>query len=158
MNNEQKYESVRQAVDAVFEKYNDKKANIIPIEEAYIPWDNHVLVRPAYEEFLDWIIWYDKEDPGLNPYYKPIGWKKKYESITLEWCNNLQEDAYSITRELYKCGFKRLDIEKYAKKRIMNEYWYQVTAITRDYKFVLITIRNDGFTRGEYEVIKDFSK
>ena len=142
---------VKKLVDKMFEKYADENDNMIAISAA------NYIERSTYEQDpmdIDWNGFSHK----YNQLYFPIGaewdcgnywskegkdketldfWKKKWD----EYNKDLQE----LTTELYKIK-NIFSAEDYFKDNndAINECWYGVIGIMKDYRVVSFVIRDDG--------------
>lgn len=145
-------EKIKKIVDEIFEKYADETDNMIVLGACnYYNEDRHVsFVEEPLKE-----IDFDGFGHDYNKLAYPIG-----RSYDLSWydydngkyVNGADDDKYE---ELMK-GVKKIvdlmpdlglaDIEKYwdNDNEAINECWYGVHAITKDYQIVAFVIRDDG--------------
>lgn len=129
-------ENIHKLVDDIFNKYAEDDDNMIPLSCAN---------RYEYDLY---------EDTGIkvyesislsryndNPYIKPIArnWCRKDE----RWDSYIN-DLTKLANETSKAKVPGAEDFWKDMGECLNEYWYGVIAITRDYKIVGFEIRNDG--------------
>lgn len=133
------YEKVRKLVDEIFEKYSEKDDNMIPLSCAYRP--EYRIYGDTGTEVYNSLMLSDIDGYNDNPYIKPIArnWTEEDE----RW-ESYGEDLDKLDDEISKT--KVPYAEKYWENDgdRLNEYWYGVIAITRDYKIVGFEMRDDG--------------
>lgn len=133
------YEKVHKLVDEIFEKYSEKDDNMIPLSCAYRP--EYRIYGDTGTEVYNSLMLSDIDGYNDNPYIKPIArnWTEEDE----RW-ESYGEDLDKLDDEISKT--KVPYAEKYWENDgdRLNEYWYGVIAITRDYKIVGFEMRDDG--------------
>lgn len=126
---------VHKLVDDIFKKYAENDDNMIPLSCAF---------RPDYDVEDDGYLYdirFGDEHYNDNPYIKPIARKwKRNDKRWYDYLNTLNElvNVLNDTKVPYAYEYWEDNGER------LNEYWYGVIAITRDYKIVGFEIRNDG--------------
>lgn len=121
---------VKELVDTIFNKFGDEESNMIVLSAAYVP------ERTTYEleEPLECIN-FDGFEHRYNKLYYPI---------------DIQDGEFTdLCNELYSYVFGALEIpiaEEFWSddNDALNEYWYGVIGIMKDYKIVSFVIRDDG--------------
>ena len=134
------YENIRKLVDDIFEKYSDKDDNMIPLSCAYRP--EYRIYGDMGIEVYDSISFSDIDDGyNDNPYVKPIArnWFEEDE----RW-ENYTNDLDKLLNEISKTKIPYAEEHWKDDGESLNEYWYGVIAITRDYKIVGFEMRDDG--------------
>lgn len=133
------YEKIHKLVDEIFEKYSEKDDNMIPLSCAYRP--EYRIYGDTGTEVYNSLMLSDIDGYNDNPYIKPIArnWTEEDE----RW-ESYGEDLDKLDDEISKT--KVPYAEKYWENDgdRLNEYWYGVIAITRDYKIVGFEMRDDG--------------
>lgn len=133
------YEKIHKLVDEIFEKYSEKDDNMIPLSCAYRP--EYRIYGDTGTEVYNSLMLSDMDGYNDNPYIKPIArnWTEEDE----RW-ESYGEDLDKLDDEISKT--KVPYAEKYWENDgdRLNEYWYGVIAITRDYKIVGFEMRDDG--------------
>lgn len=133
------YEKIHKLVDEIFEKYSEKDDNMIPLSCAYRP--EYRIYGDTGTEVYNSLMLSDIDGYNDNPYIKPIArnWTEEDE----RW-ESYGEDLDKLDDEISKA--KVPYAEKYWENDgdRLNEYWYGVIAITRDYKIVGFEMRDDG--------------
>lgn len=132
-------EKIYKLVDDIFKKYAEDDDNMIPLSCAYRP--DYRIYGNACTEVYDSITFSDVAGYNDNPYIKPIArnWSgdddrwEKYSDDLIELFNKTVEAKVPLAEEFWEDNGESL-----------NEYWYGVIAITRDYKIVGFEIRDDG--------------
>lgn len=143
---------VKKIVDEIFEKYGENDDNIIVISAAYCP------ERTVYAS----------DDPFEDIYFDDEVWNKVFHPVCSKWSTtgywgrqNLDEknlskweakwdeyykDIDRLKKQLDKIKKAYYDAQDYYEEDndSLNEYWYGVIGITRDYKLTTFVIRNDG--------------
>jgi len=130
------YENIHKLVDDIFEKYAEKDDNMIPLSCVF---------RPEYQLRGDECIEvYDSisfNKYNNNPRIKPIArnwpenddrWEKYADDLD-KLANEIDKAKVPYAEKFWKDSGDRL-----------NEYWYGVIAITKNYKIVGFEIRYDG--------------
>ena len=132
-------ESVHKLVDDIFEKYSDKDDNMIPLSCAYRP-EYRIYGKEGIDVY-DSITFSDIDGYNDNPYIKPIA--RNWFEDDEHWESYI-DDLDKLVDEIgkTKVPYAEKFWEDYGES--INEYWYGVIAITRDYKIVGFEIRNDG--------------
>lgn len=133
------YEKIHKLVDEIFEKYSEKDDNMIPLSCAYRP--EYRIYGDTGTEVYNSLMLSDIDGYNDNPYIKPIArnWTEedeRWESYG-EDLDKL-DDEISKTKVPYAENYWENDGDR------LNEYWYGVIAITRDYKIVGFEMRDDG--------------
>ena len=132
-------DTIHKLVDEIFKKYAEKDDNMIPLSCAYRP--EYRLYGDTGIEVYCSVTLSDVDGYNDNPHVKPIA------------RNWFEEDERweSYTNDLIKLVDATADARvPYAEEHwedngeSLNEYWYGVIAITRDYKIVGFEMRDDG--------------
>ena len=132
-------EKIHKLVDDFFKKYAEDDDNMIPLSCAYRP--EYRIYGEEGIDVYDSIMFSDIDGYNDNPYIKPIArnwlgsderWEKYWDDL------NKFVDEIGKTKVPYAEKFWEDDDGS------INEYWYGVIAITRDYKIVGFEIRSDG--------------
>jgi Pyruvate/2-oxoacid:ferredoxin oxidoreductase delta subunit len=143
---------VKKIVDKIFEKYGEEDNDMIVISAAYCP---ERTVYASEDPFEDICFDSYKSDGLCRPVcsdWSTVGFwgreEMRDEDIT-KWEAKWDEYYKDITRlksQLAKIKGAYYDAEDYYEddNYELNEYWYGVIGITRDYKLFSFTIRNDG--------------
>ena len=150
---ETKYtEELKNLVDEMFNKYSKEGDNMIAV------WDANVYDRNINEG----------EDPLNDIYWK--GFEHKYNKLYYPICSN----GENVPDEYYKDIDKLADILYNLKIKdaydywendngALNECWYGVIGIMKDYRVVAFVIRDDGmlcdqqvYTSSNNKIIKTF--
>ena len=130
-----------QCVDEFFEKYGKDGDNIILLTCAYVP------DRETYDAGLPWkYINYDGFHHDYNKLYYPVKVDEDNKECMKEWKAILEmSKSVGIT-----------DAEKYwtdvEDNEALNELWYGVIGIMKDYKAVSFVIRDDGMLCDEDDI------
>ena len=150
---ETKYtEELKNLVDEMFNKYSKEGDNMIAV------WDANVYDRNINEG----------EDPLNDIYWK--GFEHKYNKLYYPICSNGEnvpdeyyKDIEKLTDILYNLKIK--DAYDYWENDngALNECWYGVIGIMKDYRVVAFVIRDDGmlcdqqvYTSSNNKIIKTF--
>ena len=146
-------EKIKKIVDEIFEKYADETDNMIVLGACnYYNEDRHVsFVEEPLKE-----IDFDGFGHDYNKLAYPIG--RNYDLRAWDYDNGtgyiggadddkyeeLMKDVQKIVALMPDLGLA--DIEKYwdNDNEAINECWYGVHAITKDYQIVAFVIRDDG--------------
>lgn len=150
---ETKYtEELKNLVDEMFNKYGKEGDNMIAV------WDANVYDRKINEG----------EDPLNDIYWK--GFEHKYNKLYYPICSN----GENVPDEYYKDIDKLVDILYNLKIKdaydywendngALNECWYGVIGVMKDYRVVAFVIRDDGmlcdqqvYTSSNNKIIKTF--
>ena len=154
---------IKELVDSIFSKWSDDSDdNMIVLDAAYCP-EKRVL---EVEDALDDINFTDEE---YNKLYKPIGrfwegrdyWSRKdkskeeLERIDSTIWNPFFEDINRLKGKIHDL-LEVSDASEYFEDDIdfLNEYWYGVLGIMKDYRVVSFIIRNDGLLNEEESISK----
>ena len=126
-------EELKNLVDKMFNKYGEEEDNMIAV------WDANVIERDMWEG----------KDPLSDIYWKGFG--NKYNKLYYPICANDEKtpDEYYVDIEKLKSILRNLKIKDaydYWKDNSdeLNEYWYGVIGIMKDYQVVAFVIRDDG--------------
>lgn len=126
-------DTLKNLVDKMFNKYGKDDDNMIAV------WDAN-----AFELG----IWEGK-DPLSDIYWE--GFSNKYNKLYYPICANDEKvpDEYYVDLEKLKSILRNLNIKDaydYWKDNsdVLNEYWYGVIGIMKDYQVVAFVIRDDG--------------
>ena len=132
-------EKIHKLVDDIFAKYGEENDNMIPLSCAN---------RPEYRFYGDTgikvynsIMFSDIDSYNDNPHIKPIA---------RNWCEedkrwqSYGEDLAKLVDETSKAKVPYAEDVFEDDGESINEYWYGVVAITRDYNIVLFIMRDDG--------------
>ena len=147
------FNELKQLVEDTFNKYGKEGDNMIALDLGNYD-DNWPDVDPAYEEWC-WKISWDRQSEYLygegEVHYKPIGWdecdSENWPDDEADALEKKYQDLFEITENIKKLLSKLVktyDLENISDLRSTNEYWYAVSAITKDLKLVSFVIRNDG--------------
>lgn len=153
------FNELKQLVEDTFNKYGKEGDNMIALDLGNYD-DNWPDVDPAYEEWC-WKISWDRQSEYLygegEVHYKPIGWdecdSEDWPDDEADALEKKYQDLFEITEKIKKLLSKLVktyDLEDISDLRSTNEYWYAVSAITKDLKLVSFVIRNDGLPE-EYD-------
>lgn len=132
-------ENIHKLVNDIFKKYAEKDDNMIPLSCAYRP-EYRLYEDTGIEVYIS-VMLSDIDGYNDNPHIKPIG--RNWSEDDERW-EKYSEDLAKLVDETSKAkvpfaeDFWKDDGER------LNEYWYGVISITRDYKIVGFEIRNDG--------------
>jgi hypothetical protein len=132
-------ENIHKLVDEIFEKYAEKDDNMIPLSCAYRP--EYRLYGDTGIEVYSSVMLSDVDGYNDNPYIKPIArnWFEEDE----RW-ENYNNDLTKLLDEISKTKVPYAEEHWEDNGESLNEYWYGVIAITRDYKIVGFEMRYDG--------------
>lgn len=124
-------ENIHKLVNDMFEKYAEDDDNMIPLSCAYRP--EYRIYGETGIEVYDSVTFSDIDGYNDNPYIKPIArnWfedDERWEKYIIDL--NKLVDEIDKTKVPYAEKFWEDDGES------LNQYWYGVIAITRDYKIV----------------------
>ena len=152
---------IKELVDKAFEEFGEEDDNILILSACYYPDD----ARDTYEidEPLDRINFNKGSD--YNNLYFPIGrnwdlddWKK----------DGVDSDKYDTLYEVYTRPIcEALDqclidccAEDYYRDNnsALNDYWYGVIGIMKDYKVVSFVIRNDGLLCSDNSINSGYNR
>ena len=145
------FNELKQLVEETFKKYGKEGDDMIALDLGNFE-DHYADVRPAYEEWC-WKISWDAqpEHSFLEHMYKPIGWdecdSENWDDDKADELTEKYEHMLNVSKKIKKLLAKLVkttDLEKVGDMDATNEFWYAVTAITRDLKFVSFVIRDDG--------------
>lgn len=131
---------IKRQVDNIFNKFGEDSDNMIVLSACYFP-DHEVWQVEFPMEDIDFA-----RDDEYNTIANPIG---RYWDVKNNEKNHGKDDElFDLTRDLEKT------LKKYGigdsfyyfedDNDALNEYWYGVVAITRDYRVVKFVIRDDG--------------
>ena len=133
-------ERVHKLVDKIFEKYSDKDDNMIPLSCAYRP--EYRIYGHEGMEIYESISFTDVNDGyNDNPHVKPIA--RNWNSKDKRW-EKYAEDLGKLTNEIIKTKVPFAEDFWKDDGESLNQYWYSIIAITRDYKIVGFEMRYDG--------------
>jgi len=131
---------VHELVDEIFEKYSDADDNMIPLSCAHRP--EYRLYGDDGMEIYESISFTDVDDGyNDNPYVKPIA--RNWFGEDERW-DKYAEDLGKLVNEIFKTKVPLAEDFWKDNGERLNEYWYGVIAITRDYKIVGFEMRYDG--------------
>ena len=132
-------EKIHKLVDEIFEKYSNEDDNMIPLSCAYRP-EYRLLGNTGIEVYTS-ITLSDKDGYNDNAYVKPIA-RNWYEDDE-RWDNYTKDLAKLVDITIdAKIPYAEEYWKDYGER--LNEYWYGVIAITRDYDIVGFEMRYDG--------------
>jgi hypothetical protein len=143
---------IKEIVDKIFELYGEEGDNMIVTSMVYVPDRTTFTV----DEYLE-RIYFDGFAHKYNPFYYPVsrGWKHSHYKMTKEeleaWratygvkFDKLYELSEELNTLLYSIGIDDAESHWVDNNDALNEYWYGVVGITKDYKVVSFVIRDDG--------------
>lgn len=149
---------IKELVDKAFEEFGEENDNILILSACYYPED----ARDTYEidSPLDSINFNKGSD--YNNLYFPIGrnWDLIRDGVDADKFDTLYE-VYTrpICEALDQCLFDCYAEDYYRDNNsALNEYWYGVIGIMRDYKVVSFVIRNDGLLYDEDSINQGYNK
>lgn len=152
---------IKELVDKAFKEFGEEGDNILILSACYYSED----ARDTYEidEPLDRISFNESSD--YNNLYFPIGknwdlgdWKRdgvdedKLDILYEDYTNPICEALTQCFIDCYAEDYYREDNDA------LNEYWYGVIGIMRDYKVVSFVIRNDGLLCDEGSINRGYNK
>jgi len=137
-------EKVHKLVDEIFEKYADEGDNMIPLSCAYRP--EYRIYCDAGIEVYSSVMFSDIDGYNDNPKVKPIA-RNWYEEDK-RW-ENYANDLKKLVDEIFKTKVPLAEDFWKDNGDRLNEYWYGVIAITRNYKIVGFEMRNDGLPQDD---------
>lgn len=137
-------ENIHKLVDDIFEKYAEKGDNMIPLSCAYRP--DYDLYEDTGIEVYESISLSGYND---NPHIKAIArnWRRKDE----RW-DSYSNDLTKLVNETSKAKVPNAEEFWEDMGDRLNEYWYGVIGITRNYKIVGFEIRNDGLPQDSHKL------
>lgn len=135
-NNQSVIPEIKALVDQIFQKFSDD-----PEDNMIALWAAHYDGHDVYDQGCPMTcISFDGFSHEYNKFYYPIGsaWDikdvpKKYQSLT----NRLKEKCELV-------GIKSAEDYYKDDNDALNEIWYGVIGIMKDYRVVAFVIRNDG--------------
>jgi len=135
-------ENIHKLVDDIFKKYAedvDCVDNMIPLSCAYRP--EYRLYGDTGIEVYSSVMFSDIDGYNDNPHVKPIArnWCEEDERWQ-SYANDLDNLVDEISKTNVPCAAEHWK----DNGEVLNEYWYGVIAITRDYKIVGFEMRDDG--------------
>ena len=132
-------DTIHKLVDEIFEKYAEKDDNMIPLSCAYRP--EYRLYGDTGIEVYSSVMLSDVDGYNDNPYIKPIArnWFEEDE----RW-ENYTEDLSKLVDETSKGKVPYAEEHWEDDGESLNEYWYGIIAITRNYNIVGFEMRDDG--------------
>ena len=132
-------EKIHKLVDDIFKKYAEDDDNMIPLSCAY---------RPEYRLYGDTgikvyssVMFSDEDGYNENPHIKPIA--RNWFEEDDRW-STYSEDLNNLVNEVADAKVPYAEEEFEDDGESLNEYWYGVIAITRDYNIVKFIMRDDG--------------
>lgn len=137
-------ENIHKLVDDIFKKYAEDNDNMIPLSCAYRP--EYRVYGDTGIEIYSSVMLSDVDGYNDNPYIKPIArnWfeeDERWESYT--------EDLAKLVNETSKAKVPYAEEHWEYNGERLNQYWYGVIAITRDYKIVGFEMRDDGLPQDD---------
>lgn len=151
---------IKEIVDKIFELYGEEGDNMVITSMAYVP------DRTTYnvEEYLERID-FDGFAHKYNSLYYPVSrdWAQSSYNMTSEELKTwkatwgVKFDAlYKLSDELNTLlcyiGIDDAENQWLENNGALNEYWYGVIGITKDYKVVSFVIRDDGMLCDEHSM------
>lgn len=132
-------EKIHKLVDDIFKKYAEDDDNMIPLSCAYRP-EYRVYGDTGIEVYSS-VMLSNVDGYNDNPHIKPIArnWFEEDE----HW-ESYTEDLAKLVDETSKAKVPYAEEQWKNDGESLNEYWYGVIAITRDYKIVGFEMRDDG--------------
>ncbi len=148
---------LRKLVNKFFEKYGTESSNMIVLSGAYYPDDSDCRYVYEREDIINDIYW-DGFGRKYNKLYYPCAvetlpagdWQstnklpeEERKSVLAQW-DKYYKDLRPIHNLVRKLGVPTA--EKYYRddSSALNEIWYGVIGIMKDYRVVSFVIRNDG--------------
>lgn len=132
-------DKVHKLVDAIFEKYADETDNMIPLSCAYRP--EYRLYGETGIEVYSSVSLGEEDGYNENKHIHAIG-RNWYEEDN-RW-EDYSEDLAKLVDETAKAKVPFAEEEFEDDGESLNEYWYGIVAITRDYNIVRFIMRDDG--------------
>ena len=132
-------EKIHKLVDDIFAKYGEENDNMIPLSCAYRP--EYRLYGETSIEVYNSVTFSDEDGYNENIHIKPIArnWfeeDERWQSYTIDLAKLVDETSkvkVPYAEEVFEDDGESL-----------NEYWYGIVAITRDYNIVSFIMRDDG--------------
>lgn len=130
---EAKIKYLKTLVDDMFQKYGDDENNMIVLQSVCAP-DRSLC----------------ESDP-MELYYLDSRWNKRIHPVGMEWDSCEYDDVYddyntmleNIIDSLLKLDMPDIN-ELFEHDDSVNECWYGVSAITKDYEYIYFIFRDDG--------------
>lgn len=126
---------LKKLVDDVFQKYGDEENNMIVLQAVFAP--DHSSIHES--------------DPISELYYLDSRWNKQIHPVGMKWTSEEYDDVYDDYNSMIEdinTELNHLNVDNAVKlftwNDSINEYWFGVTAITRDYKYIYFVFREDG--------------
>lgn len=148
---------LKKKVDEFFEKYGTENSNMIVLSGAYYPSDPDSRRVYEREDIINDIAW-DGFGRKYNKLYYPCAveklpagdWysthelpKEERESIRRQW-NKYYDDIAPLYKLAYDFGIPNAEEYYENDNSALNDCWYGVIGIMKDYRVVAFVIRNDG--------------
>lgn len=132
-------ENIHKLVDDIFEKYAEKGDNMIPLSCAYRP--EYRLYGDTGIDVYSSVMLSDIDGYNDNPHIKPIArnWFEEDE----RW-QSYTDDLAKLVNETSKAKIPYAEDHWKDDGAALNEYWYGIIAIMRNYKIVGFEMRDDG--------------
>ena len=132
-------ENIHKLVDDIFEKYAEKDDNMIPLSCAYRP--EYRIYGDTGIEVYSSVMLSDIDGYNDNPHIKPIArnWFEEDE----RW-QSYTDDLAKLVNETSKAKVPYAEEHWENDGECLNQYWYGVIAITKNYKIVGFEMRDDG--------------
>lgn len=135
-------EKVHKLVDEIFEKYSNEDDNTIPL--SCVHRIDYQLYGDIGIKVYSSVMLSDVDGYNDNPYIKPIA-RNWYEED--ERWENYTKDLVKLVNATADARVPYAEEHWEDNGESLNEYWYGIIAITRDYKIVGFEMRDDGIPR-----------
>ena len=137
-------EKIHNLVNTIFEKYADENDNMIPLSCAYRP--EYRLYGETGIEVYSSVMLSDIDGYNENPHIKPIARNWLEEDDRWE---TYSEDLNNLVNTVADAKVPYAEEEFEDDGECLNEYWYGIIAITRDYNVVRFIMRDDGLPEND---------
>ena len=132
-------ENIHKLVDDIFKKYAEDADNMIPLSCTNRP--EYRLYGDTGIEVYSSVMLSDIDGYNNNPHIKPIA--RNWFEEDKRW-ETYAEDLAKLIDETSKVKVPYAEEEFEDDGESLNEYWYGIIAITRNYKIVRFVMRDDG--------------
>ena len=132
-------ENIHKLVDDIFGKYADETDNMIPLSCAHRP--EYRIYGDEGIEVYSSVMLSDIDGYNDNPHIKPIA--RNWFEDDDRW-ETYSEDLNNLVNKVADAKVPYAEEEFKDDGESINEYWYGIIAITRDYNIVKFIMRDDG--------------